>query len=343
MQEIEKVKKVLNIDLSGKSCYIQENRTPFSSPKNVELLTIKKAAEKYDLSKWLWKAVEKRKDIENYDGGFFLRVKGNIKEPVYTCFLLTKNEFIQKVHNIIVVEDNSSANLITGCASESKENIHIGVTEFIIGRDSKLTYTMIHNWDSTTEARPVSGAIVGNNSQFTNNYICLKPAKKLVMSPVARLGRNSAVKFNNVLVSYKESYLDVGSTAFLNGNGSRAEMISRALVKDKGAVIARGKIVGSGNKSKGHIECNGLLLSKKSVMKSIPELESRNPNSELSHEAAIGKINQQELWYLMSRGLSEEQATSLIVKGFLEPKMEGVPKFLKKDIDNVIKKASKGL
>lgn len=115
----------------------------------------------------------------------------------------------------------------------------------------------------------------------------------------------------------------------------RAEIISRA-VSTGGKIIARGYISGEYPGVKAHLECKGLLLSKKGNIHAIPELEGKTLDLDMSHEAAVGKIAQEEIEYLMARGLSEQEATSLIIKGFLSLDIVGLPENLQKELQQMI-------
>lgn len=114
----------------------------------------------------------------------------------------------------------------------------------------------------------------------------------------------------------------------------RAEIIART-ISNGGNIIARGHLIGAVPEIKAHLECRGLLLNG-GLIHAIPELEGRVDGVDMSHEAAVGKIAQEEITYLMSRGLSEDEATSTIVRGFLSVDIPGLPDQLKAEIDRAI-------
>ncbi|PKP57727.1 MAG: hypothetical protein CVT89_04015, partial [Candidatus Altiarchaeales archaeon HGW-Altiarchaeales-2] len=116
--------------------------------------------------------------------------------------------------------------------------------------------------------------------------------------------------------------------------------ISRAITTG-GKIIARGNLTGNVPDVKAHMACQGLILSNKGSIKAIPEIEGNAMDVEMSHEAAVGKIEKEKIEYLMARGLSEEQATSTIVRGFLNVEIEGLHENLKRQIDEVIEQVSK--
>jgi len=110
-------------------------------------------------------------------------------------------------------------------------------------------------------------------------------------------------------------------------------------VATKSTVISRGLIEGKNAGTKGHMECNGIILDDEAVIHAIPELKATYPETELSHEAAVGKIAGEQINYLMSRGLAEDEARALIIRGFLDVKIEGLPGSLQKVIDTMIEQA----
>jgi hypothetical protein len=156
------------------------------------------------------------------------------------------------------------------------------------------------------------------------------------------MGKNAVARINTVLVATKGSDLDIGGRVSLEAPGAKAEIISRTITTG-GSIIARGLLIGQVADVKAHLECSGLILSKEGRIRAIPELDGLVTGVEMSHEAAVGKISQDEIEYLMSRGLSEQEATALIVRGFLNVKLEGLPKELQDEIERVIYETGKSV
>lgn len=340
---------------SGRSAtYFQtDHRQAYTSINRIykgklEMMDIRDAIKKYPwVKKLFWQTVDKNKDkytkaaSDKLGGGYFIRVlKGQkLSVPIQSCLMINSEAFRQRVHNIIIAEEGSEANIITGCVQEHNVRIaeHIGISEFFIKKGSKLNFTMIHNWKKDTKVRPRSAAVIEDNATFISNYISLKPVRDLQMYPVGICkGKNSTARFTSLLYAYKNSLMDVGSKAVLEGDNSRAEIISRVIARDSSVIYSRGMLVGNNSRSKGHLECSGLLLGKDAKVIAVPELEANKYGSDLSHEAAVGRIADKELMYLMSRGLSEEEATSVIIRGFLDTKIFGLPEHLQKYISTLM-------
>jgi Fe-S cluster assembly scaffold protein SufB len=322
--------------------------------EGVEIMGIKQALEKYDwLKDYLWKAVKrdqdeytKMADVEDVNGYFIRALPGaKVAIPVEACLYLKTLGAKQKVHNIIIAEEDSEINIISGCASHPGvvSGMHVGISEFYVKKNAKLTFTMIHSWGSEIEVRPRSAAIVEENGVYISNYVLMSPVKVVQSYPTAYLvGDNSTAIFTSIIVAKENTFIDTGSRAVLKGENSSADILSRT-ISNGGEVIARGHIVGEAPGVRGHLECRGLMLSEKGAIHAIPELEARYPNVDLSHEAAIGKIAEEEIFYLMSRGLTRDEATSAIIRGFMEIDIKGLPEFLKREIDKAISMVEKEL
>ncbi len=345
-------------DASGRSgTFLQMDRSVVhssASQEGLEVMAITEALKKYDwLQDYWWQAVsvdqdkftaEAELDLQN---GYFIRALPGAKVmfPVQACLYIAHKNLAQKVHNIIMAEEDSELHIITGCASHpmNASGLHIGVSEFYIKRGAKVTFTMIHNWAPEIEVRPRSGAVLEEGAVFLSNYVCMKPVHTLQMYPVARCdGENAIVRFNTILVATPGSTLDTGSRVLLNGRGSRAEIVARTITTG-GTIISRGHIAGSAPEVKGHLECRGLILSERGIIHAIPELKGEIAGIDLSHEAAVGKIAEEEVEYLMSRGLSRDEATSMIVRGFLHVDIEGLPRELAQELERAVEVSEKDL
>ncbi|ODS38243.1 MAG: hypothetical protein A7316_01010 [Candidatus Altiarchaeales archaeon WOR_SM1_86-2] len=318
-----------------------------SKQEGIEILGADEALKKYGwLSDYWWKAVDVGADKYTaqaelkHKKGYFIRADVGVKSkfPVQACLYLDKENLAQNVHNIIIAEEGAELNIITGCTTAPRigSGIHIGISEFYVKKNAKVTFTMIHNWGEEIVVRPRSVIIVEEGGTFISNYVCMKKTKSLQMYPTVHLnGKNSLARLNSIIVAPRDSEMDVGSRVMLNEEGARAEIVSRAITTG-GKIIARGHLAGNAKNIKAHLECRGLILSDEGAIHAIPELEGHVKNIDMSHEAAVGKIAQDEIEYLMARGLAEDEATSIIVRGFLNVGIEGLPPQLKYEIDRVI-------
>jgi len=317
----------------------------------VEVIPIKEALEKYNwIYDYYWKAVSVDADkytaiseLELHNGYVIRSLPGSKSVyPIQACLYISTNQLQQNVHNIIIAEEDSELHIITGCATSPhvKRGAHIGISEFFIKKNAKLSFTMIHNWAEEMYVRPRSAAIVEEGGLFLNNYISMRPVKSLQMYPTIYLkGPDAVARLYSIIVGNPGSEYDLGGRVYLQAPGSRAEIIART-ISNGAKIIARGHLIGEVPEIKAHLECKGLILNG-GIIHAIPELEGHVDGVEMSHEAAVGKIAQEEIAYLMSRGLSEDEATSTIVRGFLSIDMPDLPPQLKAEVDKAIEASDK--
>ena len=319
----------------------------------VEVMGISKAMEKHEwLSDYMWGNISPDTDKftlqakEKPHEGYFIHALPGVKtkHPVQSCLYIAKDGFSQNVHNIVIAEQGSELHIITGCATAPhlSTGLHVGISEFYVKKGAKLVFTMIHDWGEKVNVRPRTVTKVEEGGVIISNYISLRPVGSLQMYPTTHLnGKGAVARFNSVLVAGKGSFLDVGSKVVLNAPETRAEIISRG-ISSGGSIIARGNLIGNVAGIKAHLECKGLILND-GLMQAIPELTGHVPGVEMSHEASVGKIDQQEIEYLMARGLNEEEAISTIVRGFLNVDIEGLPAALKKRLDKTVFETQKDM
>jgi len=314
----------------------------------IELMDMKAALNKYSwLEGYMWKLVDKNKDeftrkvAEDWSGGYFMRIMpgAEITFPLQSCLLITKQNLEQRVHNIIIAEESSKAHIITSCVQHSSvpDATHLGVSEIYVKKGAMLNFTMIHQWSENTLVRPRSATAIEDGAKFVSNYVCMRPVRDVQMYPAAFCnGADSTVSFNSILYGHSNSLLDIGSKAVLSGKGSKAEMVSRAIAREGSKMLIKGLIEGNNADCKGHLECRGLLIDEEAFLQSIPELIARKKGVEITHEAAVGKISEREITYLMTRKLSRDQAVSLIIRGFMDVGILGLPAALNAEIKRIV-------
>ena len=336
--------------------FIQKDRSVIhcrTGQQGVSVMAISKGLETFPwLSEYLWRHIDPEDDVFTarakavpHEGYFIRSEKGvRVQQPVQACLYIAKEGFSQNVHNVVIAEEGSHLQVITGCATSPHlvSGLHVGVSEFYVKRGAQLHFTMIHDWGEQVNVRPRTYVHVEAGGVFVSNYISLKPVGSLQMNPTTHLaGEGAVARFNSVLVAGRGSSLDVGSRVILDAPGTRAEIISRAIAAG-GQILARGELIGKTTGIKAHLECKGLIL-KEGLMHAIPELRGYVPGVEMSHEAAVGKIDQREIEYLMARGIDEDEAVSTIVRGFLNVDIEGLPENLKRKIDKIINETQKDM
>ncbi|RJQ68494.1 MAG: SufD family Fe-S cluster assembly protein [Desulfobacteraceae bacterium] len=329
--------------------FIQKDRSVIHAhtrQAGVEVMSISQALQTHAwLADYVWRLIDPEKDAFTARAkafpheGYFIRAAAgvHVAQPVQSCLYIAREGFSQNVHNVVIAEEGASLQIITGCATAPHlvSGLHVGVSEFYVKKGARLQFTMIHDWGEQVNVRPRTVVHVEAGGVFVSNYISLKPVGSLQMNPMTHLaGEGAVARFNSVLVAGKKCHLDVGSRVILDAPGTRAEIVSRAIAAG-GTIVARGELIGKAAGVKAHLECKGLIL-KEGLMHAIPELRGYVPGVEMSHEAAVGKIDQAEIEYLMARGVDEDEAVSMIVRGFLNVDIEGLPPALRHKIDQIV-------
>lgn len=319
----------------------------------VEIMKIEDALQEHSwLHEHWWQMVPV--DMDKYTaqvellgrGGYFIRILPGAKvdKPIQSCLLLDESGSSQRVHNIIVAEEGSQAQIITGCtvSPDVKNGFHLGVSEFYIKKGAELTFTMVHNWAEDFHVRPRTGILVEEDGSFINNYLLLQPVRSIQSYPRAVLaGKRSKVRFNTIVYGQGQSELDLGSLIELKGSGTTGDSISRALGTEQSNIIMRGRLKAYNNKARAHLECRGMLLSTEAVMDAIPELSVVGaPEADLTHEAAVGPVDEEAVEYLMSRGLKQDEAVSAILQGFMHTGIKGLPEILEETLSKIFSNMS---
>lgn len=276
------------------------------------------------------KNVEEKNEV----GGLYAVFEKDIILPFQSCMILS-NDVVQKLHHLIIVKENVNATMITGCTTRTGEigGEHRSITEIIVGDNATLNYTMIHDWGKNTKVYPRTFVKLGKNSKIIYNYVNLHPVSN-VKSISKIITDEKSVVSSNSLVYVMNSDIDINTIIEL-GKKANGKIIMKG-VFDEGRLISRGKIVGK-YESIGHNECDVLML-KDGEVKSIPELVAYSKDAQMSHEAAIGKLSEKEIEYLMTRGMTKDEAISLIVHGFLDTKLLRLPEEIQKEVNKLFSK-----
>jgi len=300
-----------------------------------------------EAQKFVWSAVSPSTDKYTAiaalkgTGGYFVRVKPRVRveDPIQTCFYMA-GKALQAPHNVMVLEEGAKATIITGCTIMPEvAGLHAGITEVYVKKGARLNYIMVHAWNKVAHVRPRTVVKLHEGAEVVSYYMNLSTVKTLQTYPKYYiLGDAGKVYSASIVLGRSDSVLDVGAEVVLDGDGV-AEIISRFMVRDEARAWARARI--SGSSGKGHIECKGLILSDHAELYSIPELGGLGAGATLTHEASIGKVAEEEILYLMSKGFTREEAEEIIVRGFMSVEIKGVTPKIRAYIANVLKLMSK--
>ncbi len=258
--------------------------------------------------------------------GYLIYLSKGARGSVQTCFLTSQSGFEQNVRNVIIAEENSNLEVLTGCLSSThvKDNVHNAITDIIVGKNAVLTFNMIHSWGETSRVFPKTRTYVEEGGVFISNYVVWEKLREISINPKTFVKDGGKAVMQSLVYSHDGSILDVGGRINLEGKRSSGEILS-SVVSQGGEYKTVTEIVAEGDESRGHIECNAVLLGNGGDVETIPLLKAKNSTVQLSHEASIGKISRQEIEYLQTKGLSEQKARELIVKGFVNNSVKRMP------------------
>ncbi len=278
-----------------------------------------------------------------WSGGSFIYVPKNVKldKPLQSYFRINNEKTGQFERTLIIVDENSDLHYVEGCTAPiySKESLHAAVVEIIVHKNSKCRYSTVQNWSNNIVNLVTKRALCHENA--TMEWIDGNIGSQINMKyPGCILkGDNSKGICVSIAVAGKNQYQDAGSRMIHIGKNTTSSIISKSIVKDGGICNYRGtaRILKSAINSKTHIECDTLILDNKSKSDTIPKNEVFNDSSYLEHEATVSKIDEDQLFYLMSRGISKKDATQMIVMGFIEPFSKELPMEYAVELNQLIK------
>ena len=277
-----------------------------------------------------------------WSGGSFVYIpKGKkLKMPLQSYFRLNSPESGQFEHTLIILEEDSYLHFIEGCSAPSynKVNLHAGCVELFVADNAHLKYSTIENWSKNMMNLNTKKAIVGKNAKMdwvTGSF----GSKVSMLYPLSLLeGEGSKTEYTGITFAGKNQNLDTGFKVIHKGKNTSSVINAKSISKDGGKCTYRSLVYidQEAVNSKCTVSCESLILDDTSVSDTIPFSDVRNDFVEMSHEASIGKISEKEIFYLMSRGLSEEEAKALIVRGFAAPISKEFPIEYAIEMNNLI-------
>jgi len=266
-----------------------------------------------------------------WSGGTFVWVPEGVevKIPLQGYFRMQALGVGQFEHTLIIAEPGSSVHYIEGCSAPryTKAALHAGMVEVFAKENAHVRFTTIQNWSrnvynlNNKRALAYAGATVDWVSGSLGSKVTMLYPTTVLLGPGAKT-ENLGFTF-----ARDGQHLDVGARALHLAPNTSSRLVSRSVVQGGAKATFRGKVyvAKEARGAKGHVECSTLLLSPEAKTETIPILNAENDEVELGHEATVGRISQEHLFYLMSRGLSEAEAMSLIVNGFVSPILKEIP------------------
>lgn len=250
--------------------------------------------------------------------GYFIWVKRKINFPLTTCITISSPKISQDLRNLLVIEKNikAKANVICNAKEKFLCGKHLARGKLILKEGVFLEYNHIHKWGEKDNVSPDYEFTLEKGARLIYNYRNLFPPENLEFKTTIHSGENTSSNLNFIINSLN-SKTKVKDTVFLEGKNSQTVVRLRLVGRKKGQIEAISQIFAI-SPGKGHLDCQGLLVDKTAKISLIPQLVCQNKEAQITHEASIGKISEEELTYLRMRGLTEKEAIDLIVSGFLK-------------------------
>lgn len=278
-----------------------------------------------------------------WSGGSFVYVPKGIKVdiPLQSYFRLNSPGAGQFEHTLIIVEEGASLHFIEGCSAPkyNQTNLHAGCVELFVKEGASLRYSTIENWSKNMLNLNTKRAFVEKNAKI--EWVSGSFGSKISMLyPMSILrGEGASAEFTGVSFAGHGQNLDTGAKVIHAAPNTTSTINSKSISKNGGNATYRGliKINANAAGSKSVVSCESLMLDNDSKSDTIPVIDIQNDDVIMSHEAKIGKISDEAIFYLMSRGITEEEAKSMIVRGFVEPISKELPLEYAVEMNNLIK------
>lgn len=266
-----------------------------------------------------------------WSGGSFIYVPPDTKVevPLQAYFRINTENMGQFERTLIIVDEGAQVHYVEGCTAPtySSESLHSAVVEIIVKRGARCRYTTIQNWASNVYNLVTKRAIAYGDSLMEwidgnlGSKLTMKYPSIYMMEPGAR-GEILSIAFAG-----KGQHQDAGGKVVHGAPHTSSRIVSKSISKDGGRSSYRGllKMADGAVKSKSNVVCDALILDPQSRSDTYPYIEVDESDVTVGHEASVSKIGEEQLFYLMSRGLSEQEASTMVVAGFIEPLIKELP------------------
>ncbi|SKB64879.1 Fe-S cluster assembly protein SufB [Lachnospiraceae bacterium] len=277
-----------------------------------------------------------------WSGGSFVYVPAGVKVeiPLQSYFRLNAPGAGQFEHTLIILEEGADLHFIEGCSAPkySVANLHAGCVELFVGKNARLRYSTIENWSKNMYNLNTKRAICEEGAKmewvsgsFGSHVSYLYPTTILK-------GDDSHMEFTGITFAGKTQNLDTGAKVIQIGKNTSSSISSKSISKDGGISTYRSSVtvMPEAKNAKATVSCQSLMLDDISVSDTVPAMDIRTDDADIGHEAKIGRISDDAVFYLMSRGISEDEARAMIVSGFANPVSKELPLEYAVEMNNLI-------
>lgn len=283
-----------------------------------------------------------------WSGGSFIYVPKGVKvtKPLQSYFRINSEQAGQFERTLIIVDEGAYVNYVEGCTAPiySKDSLHAAIVEVIVKKDATCRYTTIQNWSNNVLNLVTKRAHVYENGHMEWIDGNIGSNVNMKYPSCILLGEHAKGTTISIAFAGKNQWQDAGARMIHVAPNTTSSIVSKSIARGGGKVNYRGKVVFGKNAkgSRANIECDTILLDGISTSDTIPTNVIKNSDVFLQHEATVSKISEEQLFYLMSRGLTEEEATEMIVMGFIEPFAKELPMEYAVELNQLIKLEMEG-
>ena len=283
-----------------------------------------------------------------WSGGSVIYVPKGVKveKPVQSYFRINSERMGQFERTLIIVDEGASIHYVEGCTAPqySKDSLHAAVVEIYVKKDGYCRYSTVQNWANNIVNLVTKRAVVEENGHM--EWIDGNIGSGINMKYPACIlkGKNSKGTTVSIAFAGPNQFQDTGAKMIHLGENSTSTIISKSICRGGGRVNYRGMVSSKETAlgSRSHVECDTLILDDISKSDTIPTNSGANSDMIIEHEATVSKVNEEQLFYLMSRGLTEAEATEMIVMGFIEPFSQELPMEYAVELNRLIKLEMEG-
>ena len=278
-----------------------------------------------------------------WSGGSFIYVPKGVKleKPLQSYFRINTELMGQFERTLIVVDDDASVHYVEGCTAPqySAYSLHAAVVEIYVNKNAYCRYSTVQNWSNNIINLVTKRTLVkeGGHMEWIDGNI----GSSINMKYPACILAGERAKGTTVSIAFAgtDQIQDTGAKMIHLAPNTTSQIISKSICRGGGKVNYRGlvKIANKAENSKSHVECDTIIIDDISTSDTIPTNIVENDSSYIEHEATVSKVNEEQLFYLMSRGLTEQEATEMIVMGFIEPFAKELPMEYAVELNQLIK------
>jgi Fe-S cluster assembly protein SufB len=266
-----------------------------------------------------------------WSGGSFVHVPKGVKvpQPLQIYFMMNYPGFGQFEHTLIIAEEGSEVQYIEGCSAPhyTKDSMHAAVVEIFAHKGSRVRYTSIQNWSKNVYNLNTKRAIVQENAVMEWVGGTLGSGVTMLYPCSVLMGKGAKAEHLTISLAGAGQVKDTGAKVFHMASNTSSKIVSKSICKEGGVVRYRGTLfVGAGCTGvKSNVRCDSIIADSDSKAETIPVMDIRSGDATIGHEASVGRISEEQLFYLMSRGIDSEEALSMVVRGFIEPIVKELP------------------